>query len=320
MPPAMDIRQLEYFVRVADLGSVTRAAIDLNVTQPALSRQIRQMETELRQNLLIRNGRGVELTEAGKVLLGHARTILHQLQRAHEDVGRVRGGLGGHVALGLPPGIAKVLAVPLTRALRERLPDATVSIAEGLSLQLQDQLIGGHLDVALLYNPAWSPELECASVLEEDFFLVAQAGPGATGAPVSLRELAQLPLIIPTRSHAIRTLVESRLAALGHRPTIALEVDGIAAILDLVADGTGVAVLSINAVETSGRAQDFVCRPIGAPGLRIELMQAQSAHRPLTLTQRAGAQLLREVAVRVLSSRAPGAVRTTAAASPGPAP
>ncbi|RZA10548.1 MAG: LysR family transcriptional regulator, partial [Lysobacteraceae bacterium] len=273
--------------------------------------------TELRQNLLIRNGRGVELTEAGKVLLEHARVILHQLQRAREDVGRVRGGLGGHVALGLPPGIAKMLAVPLARAFREQLPDATVSIAEGLSLQLQDQLIGGHLDVALLYNAAWSPELDCSCVLEEDFFLVTLRRPGVSEAPISLRELAAEPLIIPTRSHAIRTLVESRLAALGCRPTIALEVDGIAAILDLVADGAGSAVLSLNAVVKSGHEEDFACRPIIDPHLRIELMQAVSARRPATLTQQAGAQLLRDVATRVLS-REPG-TRPPSTASPGPA-
>ncbi|MBN9410728.1 MAG: LysR family transcriptional regulator [Burkholderiales bacterium] len=311
----MDIRQLEYFVRVAELGNVTRASIDLDVTQPALSRQIRQLETELRQNLLIRHGRGVELTEAGKVLLEHARVILHQLQRAREDVGRVRGGLGGHVAVGLPPGIAKMLAVPLTRAFRAQLPDATVSIAEGLSLQLQDQLIGGHLDVALLYNAAWSPELECTCVLEEDFFLVTLRRPGMSEAPIGLHELAAEPLIIPTRSHAIRTLVESRLAGIGCRPTIALEVDGIAAILDLVADGAGSAVLSLNAVVKSGREPDFACRPIS--NLRIELMQAVSARRPATLTQQAALQLLREVATKVLS-REPG-TRPPSSASPGPA-
>ena len=153
----MDIRQLEYFVRIAELGSFTRASIDLGMTQPALSRQIRQLETELRQNLLTRNGRGVVVTEAGNVLLAHARLIIHQIQRAREDVGRVRGALVGHVAVGLPPGIAKVLTVALTHAFRERLPQATLSIAEGLSVSLHDQLLAGHLDVALLYNPTWSP-------------------------------------------------------------------------------------------------------------------------------------------------------------------
>ncbi len=91
----MDLRQLEYFVRVAELGSFTRAAVELDVAQPALSRQVRLLEVELRQNLLVRNGRGAVPTEAGKVLMEHGRGILHQVQRARDDLGRLRGGLAG---------------------------------------------------------------------------------------------------------------------------------------------------------------------------------------------------------------------------------
>src|SRR6476620_9838856 len=105
----MDLRQIEYFVRVAELGSFTRASIALDVAQPALSRQVRLLEVELRQNLLVRNGRGAVPTEAGQLLLEHGRGILHQVQRAREELGRVRGALSGRVAVGVPPSIARVL-------------------------------------------------------------------------------------------------------------------------------------------------------------------------------------------------------------------
>ena len=108
----MDLKQIEYFVRVAELGSFTRAAIALNVAQPALSRQIRLLEVELRQNLLKRNGRGATPTEAGLLLLEHGRGILHQVERTHEALGRARIDLTGRVALGLPPSVARVLTVP----------------------------------------------------------------------------------------------------------------------------------------------------------------------------------------------------------------
>ncbi|MFZ9440589.1 MAG: LysR family transcriptional regulator, partial [Hylemonella sp.] len=91
----MDLKQLEYFVRVAELGSFTRASGVLNIAQPALSRQVRLLEVELRQALLQRNGRGVTTTEAGRLLLEHGRGILHQVARAHEDLGRVGGALAG---------------------------------------------------------------------------------------------------------------------------------------------------------------------------------------------------------------------------------
>lgn len=301
----MNIRHLEYFVRVVEVGSVTRASIDLDVTQPALSRVIRQMETDMRQSLLTRTGRGVEPTEAGKVLLDHARRILHQMDLAREDVGRVRGSLGGHIAMGMPPGIAKMIAVPLVCALKEQLPDATVSIAEGLSSQLQDQVIAGHLDVALLYNAAWSPELECTCVLEEDFHLISVRQEGDEATPIQLRSLATLPLIMPKRSHNIRTLVESRLGNLGLKPTIALEVDSVPAILDLVLHGHGSAVLSLNAIPLAARGAVFTCRPVVEPHLRTELMQAVSTRRASTRTQREGARILHQVTAGVLG-QAPG--------------
>jgi LysR family nitrogen assimilation transcriptional regulator len=97
----MELKQLEYFVRVAELGSFTRAATALHTTQPMLSRQVRMLEVELHQTLLTRNGRGAAPTEAGQLLLEHGRGILHQVERAREDLARVRGGLAGRVALGL---------------------------------------------------------------------------------------------------------------------------------------------------------------------------------------------------------------------------
>src|SRR5450830_1899465 len=120
----MDLKQLEYFVHVVELGSFTRASDVLNIAQPALSRQ-------LRQNLLVRNGRGVTATEAGQLLLEHGRGILHQVARAKEDLGRIRGALAGRVNVGLPPSASKILTVPLTRAFTQRLPNASLSISEG---------------------------------------------------------------------------------------------------------------------------------------------------------------------------------------------
>src|SRR4051794_21568803 len=205
---AMDLKQLEYFVRVAELGSFTRAAIELDVAQPALSRQVRLLEVELRQNLLVRNGRGAVPTEAGKLLLDHGRGILHQVERAREDLGRLRGGLAGRVAVGLPSSVARVLTVPLTRSFREQLPEARLSISEGLSSGLQEGLVGGRLDIAVLYNAQPSREVDVTPLLEEDLLLVQARPPGLhedpPPGPVPLEEVARLPLVIPTRPNAIR--------------------------------------------------------------------------------------------------------------------
>lgn len=290
----MDLKQLEYFVRVAELGGFTRASIALHIAQPALSRQVRQLEIELGQSLLTRNGRGVVPTEAGKVLLEHGRGILHQVARTREELGRVRGALAGRVAIGLPPRFAKMLTVPLTRTVRERFPEVALSISENLSTSLQESLVSGRLDIALLYNPVPSPDVDSVVLLEEDFFLVTRRG-GFARKSISLRELADEPLILPTRPNTIRMLVEAELANIGRHPKIAMEVDGVAAMLDVVAEGVGAAVLSVNAVRTSGRARAFQAVPIVKPRLRTKLALALSAQRPATRTQQALQELIVEL-------------------------
>ena len=292
----MDIKQIEYFVKVAELGSFTRASSALNIAQPALSRQVRLLEVELRQNLLVRNGRGAMPTEAGILLLEHGRGILHQVERAREELGRVRGALAGRVAIGMPPSIAKVLTVPLSRDFRARLPHAALSISEGLSFAMQESLINGRLDIALLYGAVATPGLEITPLLEEDLYLVQRQASRKAKHSATLNEVSALPLIIPSRPNAIRMLVETEFAKAVLQANIALEIDGVPAILDLVLDGAGCAILSKNAVTTSGHPELFSVRPI--VGLRSKLSVAISSLRPATLTQKAMLELIQQLIQR----------------------
>jgi len=294
----MNLRQLEYFVRVAELGSFTRAALALDVAQPALSRQVRLLEVQLRQNLLLRNGRGVTLTEAGALLLEHGRGILHQMARVQEELADVRGGMAGRVALGLPPTVARAWAVPLVHAFRQRLPQVQLSIAEGLSVGMQEALSSGRLDVAVLYNARPCAELELAPLLREELVLVQARPPGLAEEPLlplSLAALAEVPLIIPRRPNAMRMQVESALAELSLRPCVVLEIDGVRAMLDLVADGLGSAVLTRHAVVSSVLPSAYTQRSLGTQGLYVQSWLATSAQRPATRTQRAAVQLMEEV-------------------------
>lgn len=295
----MDLKQLEYFVRVAELGSFTRASMALNVAQPALSRQVRLLEVELRQNLLVRNGRGATPTDAGKLLLAHGRGILHQVERAREELGRVRGALAGRVAIGLPPSLARVLTVPLTRAFRAQLPEASLSISEGLSVTMLEWLTTGRLDIAVLYNAQPAGEIDIHPLRDEELLLIEPRPPGLSEDPpssVSLREVAAMPLVIPSRPNAIRMQVETEMANIGCRPTVALEIDGVSAILDLVADGAGSALLSRNAVASSIRPSAYRMRPVSPP-LKTRLCLATSSQRPATLTQQRTLELIRQLLV-----------------------
>jgi LysR family nitrogen assimilation transcriptional regulator len=297
----VDIKQLEYFVTVVDLGGFSRAARVLGVAQPAISRQVRSLEVELRQNLLLRNGRGATPTEAGRRLLEHARGILQQMDRARRDVDETKGASVGKVVVGLPPTIARHLTVPVVRGFREGYPRASLSIVEGLSSTILEWLVVGRVDVGLVYNPAVSPAIEIRTLLEDPLCLVGPRGQRTPPRNLRLRDLPRFPLIIPSRPHAIRTLVDTRLASLGLRPQIAMEIDAIPAILELVAEGHGFAVLPRRALHGSATARRLHARTIVQPDLKSSLAMVTSAQRPSTPLQKATIAMIEELAVPALA-------------------
>ena len=283
----MDFKQIQYFVQVAELGSFTRAALLLRVAQPALSRQVRALEVELRQTLFDRNGRGVTLTPAGTRLLAHGRGILQQVERAKLDLEDQRGAATGLVSIGLPPSISRSLTAPLVDAFRQHFPRATLSVVEGLSTYTLDWLVQGRIDCAVVYNASPSAAINLLPVLQEPLYLVSarHSRPGAKllGPALSLQLLATQALVIPSRPHAIRMRVETALAESGLKPQVALEVESLPAILDLVQRHALHAVLSLNAVYATGRTEAFRVQPISLGGrqhLAASLWLATSAQRP----------------------------------------
>ncbi len=303
----MDLKQLEYFVRVAELGSFTRASIALGIAQPALSRQIRLLEVELRQNLLTRNGRGALPTEAGNLLLQHGRGILHQVDVAREELGAVRGALAGRVSIGLPPSLSRLITVPLIRAFRERLPQAHLTLTEGFSVLMAEGLRVGNLDMAVLYNAEHSPEVEMTTLHTEELVLISRntsakvdVGPSAQQHAlqrpfITLAEVADLPLILPSRPNAFRILVEGEMIAIHRKPVITLEVDGLNAILSLVKEGMGHAVLPSYTLSNFDDPASFTLRSITAPCIMSELALVRSSRRPITETQKIAIEVVKSV-------------------------
>jgi LysR family nitrogen assimilation transcriptional regulator len=305
----MNLKQLEYFVQVAELGSFSKAALVLGIAQPALSRQVRALETDLRETLLLRNGRGVTLTEAGKRLFEHSVGILQQVAQARADMGASRDEAVGRVTVGLPPSIGRQLTLPLVDSFRSQLPRARLVIVEGLSTHIAEWITTGRVDLGLLHNPEALPNLEITPILDEALCLVQPAGaPNGrpAGEPLPLAELPDFDLIVPERSHAIRRLLDTQAALAGLRLNIAWEVSSIPAIIDLVAAGYGHAVLTASAVAASARADELAVRPLTRPALISVLCLAASVHkRPTPLTRRTTA-LLEELVRRM--PLGPGAV------------
>jgi LysR family nitrogen assimilation transcriptional regulator len=306
----LDLKQIESFVRVAELGSFTRAAGQMQVPQPLLSRHVRQLEVELHQSLLARNGRGVTLTEAGRVLLEHARGILHQVAVAREELEAVRGALSGRVSIGLPPSLSKLITVPLTFEFRQRMPKAQLSLTEGFSLLMVESLRAGRLDMAVLYNPAPSPDLEMSLLHEDALILIAgrqaqrdHKSP-ALAASVSLTALSELPLIAPSRPNAFRLLIESEMTRIHRKPRIVLEIDGLNAILELVREGLGYAVLPAYTLSNFPDTEAFTTHRIHEPQLMSQLMLVWSAKRPMTSTHKATLDLARDLVARAVNNHA----------------
>jgi len=280
----MDLKQLEYFVQVAEFGSFTQSSRFLRVAQPALSRQVRALEVELRQTLFQRNGRGVTLTEPGKRLLEHARGILQQVQRARHDLEQQRGAVSGRLVIGLPPSVSRTLTAPLVRTFRERFPGASFGVVEGLSAHLLEWLAVGRVDFALVYSGSAPAAIELEALRVEPMYLVgarpAKAGARLVGPVVGLAQVAATELVIPPRPHSIRMLLDSSLADAGLKARVALEIESIPTILDLVQHEGFHAVLTLNAIRRSGNEASFQVRPIGQPRLTATLRLATSAQRP----------------------------------------
>jgi LysR family transcriptional regulator, nitrogen assimilation regulatory protein len=281
----MDLKQLEYFVQVAELGSFTRAASVLRIAQPALSRQVRSLEVELRQPLFERNGRGVTLTAAGTRLLAHGRGILQQVERARQDLEDQRGAATGLLSIGLPPSISRTLTAPLVEAFRARFPRATVSVVEGLSTYTLEWLVQGRIDCAVVYNATPSAAIELQPVLQERLHLVSARGTARSmvGRPVGLQQVAERDLVIPSRPHAIRMQLETAMAQAGCKPRVVLEVESVPAMLDLVQRHALAAVLSLQAVRGHAQAEGLLARPVRLPAgepLATTLYLATSAQRP----------------------------------------
>lgn len=296
----LDLKQLEYFQHVAELGSFTRAATYLSVVQPALSRQVRALETELGQNLFDRNGRGVILTEAGKRLLEHARGILTQVARAKQDLEEHRAADAGHLIIGLPPSLGRSITVPLVAEFRARFPKATVATVEGLSTYILEWLAVGRVDCGILYNAAPSPQLDLIPLCEEPLYLMSARAHGVArkATPVQLADIANFPLIIPSRPHAMRMAVEHALASVGCKIQVALEIESISAIIELVGQGYGHAVLPMTAVHSSTWSESLVARPVANPKLSSSLWIATASQRPRSAILRKAVQLIGDVVRR----------------------
>jgi LysR family nitrogen assimilation transcriptional regulator len=266
---------------------------------------VRLLETDLHSTLLMRTGRGVVLTEAGKRLFEHSVGILQLLSHARGDIEESRGEPVGHIVIALPPSMGRMLTLPLVEGFRRQLPRARLAVVEGLSTHIAEWIATGRVDLGLVYNPEPQPALETVPVFDEALCLISAAGRTGKGARprksrngvVALADLPHYPLIVPERAHTFRRLLETQAARKGLKLDIAWEMSSVQSILELVRAGHGHAVLTRSAVAASSQPASYVVRPLAEPQLTTTLCLAVSAHKPATPLIKHAMRMLRELVI-----------------------
>lgn len=296
----MNLQQIETFVCVAETGSFSKAAMLLDIAQPALSRQVRALEMELRETLLIRTGRGVILSDAGRRLLEHGHAIMQRVTLAKEDLSSHRDEPVGRIVLGLPPSLARRLTLPLIDVFNREMPKAKLAVVEGFSVNIAEWLISGRMDLGLVYTPEPQPNIEVMPVAQEPLCLVGPAEQLQDISNITFADLPHYPLIMPQRGQVFRKLMEAQATLSSVKLSLAWEVSSVPVILDLVRSGYGYAALTPSALSQDVHDQRLAIVPIIAPHIMSTLCLVQSAKRQATPLIKHTADVVRKLALQAI--------------------
>lgn len=272
----MDLRGIRYFVQIAELGSMTRAAQHLRIAQPALSRHVRALEAELGVSLLVRLPRGVRLTTAGRQFLDHCQRILRDLDRA-QDALRSGGAVAqGQVILGVSPTTGPLLLPGLVERMRRQCPQIQLKVVEAFSNQLYDWLLAGRADVAILTNPVHSRVMRVTPLSSEPIVVLSQAQAQSDRQFITVMDLARTPVV---STEAIRMIADEQLQRYGVRISVASEIDAVEAIRRLVLRGTSMALMPVSTFHEDITAGRLAAWPIVDANIHRILTLAQPAER-----------------------------------------
>lgn len=299
----VELRQLEVFKVVAEFGSLSRAADQLHLAQPVLSRHIKALETELRVPLFTRTGRGMELTEAGAELLRRGSGMVESVRRLRDDLRSFDGVPRGRVVVGLVPTVSSVIAGQLAATTLERFPEVALRIVEGYSGHLVDWIHRGELDLAVVYGDGTPAHLVTHPVGTERILALSAAGQGIEdGGAINFEQLARLPLALPGPGHGLRNLVERAAAERGVELNIVVESDSFRVLLDIVKRGLAVTALPASAV-VAARPAGLRSASVTNPPVQRTLALAQPIGQAPTIAMKAIHSLLLEQVGRLTQRR-----------------
>lgn len=278
----MDLRQLRYFVKIAELGSFSRASELLRIAQPSLSQHIRNLEEELGVDLFTRHARGVTLAPAAQEFYEHARRILVSVERAREVIQCPGTEKPEKVTLGLSTTAARNLFLPLFRSLSAHEPNVILHLIEGMPGRLDEAVKAGRLDVALLYDHKAMEQVVEIEIMVEDFFLMVPARHElAQRRHFHFDELQRTPVVLPGRPHSLRNVID-RVAAQHDVEMTVIDCDSLSAMMKLVIDEGQKAIMPYSAFLEEIGNRKIVAIPIiePTPSWRMSIVVSGQTCRP----------------------------------------
>jgi LysR family transcriptional regulator, nitrogen assimilation regulatory protein len=285
----MELRSLHYFVRIAELGSITRAAAHLHVAQPALTRHVQRLEDELNVALFTRANRGVRLTEAGQKLLDGATRILRDIERTGDEIRAQDAHPSGKIVLGITPTLCPVLVPELFGRMRRDYPMIELKVMHAGMVRLEEFVIDGRVDIALLSELSRSRLIQSTRVAEEEMVLVTRPGVRAGGI-VGGDELQRTPLIL---GDGLRAAMDALLAGHGVELSVETELNDHETIRLMVQQGAGAAVLPLSSVSRECARGLLEAHRITEKGVFRTLALGVRASRNASLAREAVARTIR---------------------------
>lgn len=287
---ALDLRQLEYFLAIAEFGTISRASQQLSISQPTLSEALVRFERQLGVKLVIRGVRSIELTEAGRALAEHGRIVVRSIEHALADVRQRDSEVQGNVSVALPPSLSQLLTVPLAESLHLDFPELNLHVAEGNSGHVADWVKSEQVDIGVVYEGIDFSELNSRLLLTEELFLISapdnwppeRSCEGIGKDYLEFSALAQLPLMLPSRPHGLRELLDRHAKACGIEFDVMLEIDPLRPLIKLLDRASGYSVLSHAAVASEVSEGRVVLISIRNPSLQREAFLVRKRGRPVS--------------------------------------
>ncbi|HEX3442298.1 MAG TPA: LysR family transcriptional regulator [Pseudolabrys sp.] len=309
----MDIRELRNFVYIARLQSLSRAAEELRIAQPALSRQIRKLEGELGVKLLRRHARGVEVTPAGSIVLKRAEFLIQTLRQIKDEVSADTALVTGHVAIAVPPAAGGIIMPHLIKALAQSHPEISVHVVEAIGGALQELAVSGKADLIVVHNPLPSPALRIIPLVQEAMFVVSPPGSQSGRRSIAIKELLRLPLILPSYPHYSRLILEQMAARHGIQLNVVMEADGAALTRNLIAAGLGHGVMTLPPVQKQSERGELVAVPISGRNLHSTLALTFRRDAGLSAAGHVAVEAIKKTVADLVARREwPGALRLAA--------